>query len=147
MVAAAVLALALPAAAALESLRIVIPDAPGSPLDSAGRELGEALVASGAVKNLQYENMAGADGTIALTQFAERSKGDPNAILLGSSEIAQGIARNASTVTFEDVTPVATISSGPDGNWRRVFAAPGITKARRDELAVAIEKAMRRQVR
>jgi len=142
-VAAAALAIALPVTAALDSLRIVIPDAAGSSLDATGRELGAALVASGAVKNLRYENLAGADGTVALARFVADSKGDPRVLLLGDHAMAQGIVRHRAANTFANVTPVARLSRDSGSDWRGVFAAPAITKAQRDELAGAVQQATR----
>ena len=61
--AVAALACALPALA-VDSVKMLIPANPGGGWDTTGRELGKALTASGAVKNIQYDNKGGA-GAIA----------------------------------------------------------------------------------
>lgn len=132
-----------PVCRAVENLRIIIPDASGSPLDTAGRELGHALATSGGAINVRYENLPGAGGVIGLARFADSAKGDPAALLLGDSAMAASIVRNRSGVTFTNVTAIArlTFEPPPGREWRGVFAAPGITSAQRDELMRAVEKA------
>jgi putative tricarboxylic transport membrane protein len=108
--AAAALALAIPALA-VDSVKILIPANPGGGWDSTGRELGKALLASGAVKNVQYDNKGGAAGTIGLAQFVNASKGDPNALIMGGMVMVGGIIQNKSAVNLSQVTPIARLTS------------------------------------
>lgn len=108
--AAAALAFALPASA-VDSVKILIPANPGGGWDTTGRELGKALTASGAVKNVQYDNKGGAAGTIGLAQFVNAAKGDPGAMMMGGMVMVGGIIQNKSAVNLSQVTPVARLTS------------------------------------
>src|SRR5687768_8309094 len=108
--AAAALAMGLPVLA-VDSVKMMIPANPGGGWDSTGRELGKAMTASGAVKNVQYDNKGGAAGTIGLAQFVNSSKGDANALLMGGMVMVGGIIQNKSAVNLSQVTPVARLTS------------------------------------
>ena len=98
-------------AVAVDNLKMMIPANPGGGWDTTGRELGKALLASGAVKNIQYDNKGGAAGAIGLAQFVSASKGDPNALLMGGMVMVGGTIQNKSAVTLEQVTPIARLTS------------------------------------
>jgi putative tricarboxylic transport membrane protein len=108
--AAAALALSIPALA-VDSVKMLIPANPGGGWDATGRELGKAMTASGAVKNIQYDNKGGAAGTIGLAQFVNSAKGDPNALMMGGMVMVGGIIQNKSAVNLSQVTPVARLTS------------------------------------
>jgi putative tricarboxylic transport membrane protein len=109
-VAAAALALGAPAFA-IDSIKMLIPANPGGGWDSTGRELGKAMTASGAAKNVQYDNKGGAAGAIGIAQFVNSSKGDPNALMMGGMVMVGGLIQNKSAVTIDQVTPVARLTS------------------------------------
>ncbi len=98
-------------AVALDSVRMMIPANPGGGWDTTGRELGKAMIASGAVKNIQYDNKGGAAGAIGLAQFVSASKGDPNALMMGGMVMVGGLIQNKSAVTIDQVTPIARLTS------------------------------------
>jgi putative tricarboxylic transport membrane protein len=98
-------------AAALDSVKMMIPANPGGGWDTTGRELGKAMLASGAVKNVQYDNKGGAAGAIGLAQFVSASKGDPNALMMGGMVMVGGTIQNKSAVTMDQVTPIARLTS------------------------------------
>jgi tripartite-type tricarboxylate transporter receptor subunit TctC len=121
---------------------------PGSGCDLVGRELGKALVATGAAKNVQYQNQAGAGGAIGLAQFVNSSKGDPAALMVGGSALIAATIRNRSAVSLANTTPLARLAAPTKtaanvdlDSWCGVFAAPAITTAQRDELVKAAETA------
>ncbi len=99
------------AAGAVDSIKMMIPANPGGGWDTTGRELGKALIASGAVKNVQYDNKGGAAGAIGLAQFVSASKGDPNALMMGGMVMVGGTIQNKSAVTMDQVTPIARLTS------------------------------------
>jgi len=107
---AAALVLSLPALS-VDSVKMMIPANPGGGWDTTGRELGKALTASGAVKNIQYDNKGGAAGTIGLAQFVNSAKGDPNAMMMGGMVMVGGIIQNKSAVNLSQVTPLARLTS------------------------------------
>ncbi len=98
-------------AVALDSVRMMIPANPGGGWDTTGRELGKAMIAAGAVKNIQYDNKGGAAGAIGLAQFVSASKGDPNALMMGGMVMVGGLIQNKSAVTIDQVTPIARLTS------------------------------------
>jgi putative tricarboxylic transport membrane protein len=108
--AAAALVLSAPALA-VDSIKMMIPANPGGGWDTTGRELAKAMQASGAVKNVQFDNKGGAAGTIGLAQFVNSSKGDPNALMMGGMVMVGGIIQNKSAVNLSQVTPVARLTS------------------------------------
>jgi putative tricarboxylic transport membrane protein len=108
--AAAALACALPALA-VDSVKMLIPANPGGGWDTTGRELGKAMTASGAVKNIQYDNKGGAAGAIGIAQFVNSAKGDPNALMMGGMVMIGGLIQAKSPVTIDQVTPVARLTS------------------------------------
>jgi len=97
-------------ASALDSVKFMIPANPGGGWDSTGRNLGQAMVKAGAVKNVQYDNKGGAGGTIGLAQFVNTSKGDGNAIMVGGMVMVGGIILNKSAVNLGMVTPLARLT-------------------------------------
>jgi putative tricarboxylic transport membrane protein len=99
------------AAFAVDSVKMLIPANPGGGWDTTGRELGKAMTASGAVKNIQYDNKGGAAGAIGIAQFVNSAKGDPNALMMGGMVMVGGLIQNKSPVTLEQVTPVARLTS------------------------------------
>ena len=98
-------------ALALDSVKMMIPANPGGGWDTTGRELGRAMTASGAAKNVQFDNKGGAAGTIGLAQFVNSSKGDPHALMMGGMVMVGGIIQNKSAVNLSQVTPVARLTS------------------------------------
>jgi len=98
-------------AVAFDSVRMMIPANPGGGWDTTGRELGKAMIAAGAVKNIQYDNKGGAAGAIGLAQFVSASKGDPNALMMGGMVMVGGLIQNKSAVTIDQVTPIARLTS------------------------------------
>src|SRR5688572_10974008 len=108
--AAILLAASLPAAA-VDSVKMLIPANPGGGWDTTGRELGKAMQSSGAVKNVQYDNKGGAAGTIGLAQFVNSAKGDATAMIMGGMVMVGGIIQNKSAVNLSQVTPVARLTS------------------------------------
>ena len=77
--------LPLAARAAAANLKMMIPANPGGGWDTTGRELGKAMLASGAVKNMQYDNKGGAAGAIG--DWRSRGLAIGRQSFLGPSEL------------------------------------------------------------
>lgn len=107
-VAAAALIAAAPAFA-LDAVKIMIGANPGGGYDKTGRSIGKALQDSGQVKSVSYDNKAGANGTIALNQFASAAKGDPNQMIVVGAFMVGNIVQNNLAVNLSNVTPVARL--------------------------------------
>lgn len=109
--AAAALALAASgSAAAIDSLKILVPAAPGGGWDQTARALQAALQSGDIVKKVTVDNKGGAGGTIGLAQFVSSSKGDPNALMMGSMVMVGAILTNKSPVNLSQVTPIARLT-------------------------------------
>lgn len=97
-------------ALALDSVKVMIPAAPGGGWDQTGRNFAQAMQNAGIVKTTQFDNKGGAGGTIGLAQFINSSKGDPNALMVGGMVMVGGIILNKSPVNLSMVTPLARLT-------------------------------------
>ena len=101
----------VPNAYAAVSLKMMIPANPGGGWDGTGRAIGKALLESGEVSNVSYDNKGGAAGAIGLAQFFNASKGDPNALMTMGAVMLGGIITANPPVTLSQVTPIARLTS------------------------------------
>ena len=103
---------ALPLAAqAAGTVKMMIPANPAGGWDLTGRTLGKAIADSGGADTVQYENKGGAAGVIGLAQFANASKGDPNALLVMGAVMLGGIITGKPPVQLQTCTPIARLTS------------------------------------
>ena len=110
-------------ALALDSLKILVPAAPGGGWDQTGRALQAALQSEGTVKKITVDNKGGAGGTIGLAQFVSSSKGDGNTVMMGGMVMVGAIISNKSPVNLSQVTPLARLT----GEYE-VVVVPGNSK-------------------
>ena len=104
-----VVAAASTAVFAQENYKVMIGANPGGGYDQTGRGIGKALQEAGLAGSVTYENKGGAGGTIGLAQFANSSKGDPNAMIVVGAIMVGAIVQNKPPITLSDVTPVARL--------------------------------------
>jgi putative tricarboxylic transport membrane protein len=97
-------------AAALDSVKILVPAAPGGGWDQTGRALQIAMQKHAIVKKVTVDNRGGAGGTIGLAQFVNTNKGDPSALMVGGMVMVGAIHQNKSPVTLNQVTPIARLT-------------------------------------
>lgn len=102
--------LAVPALAQ-PSLKVMIPANPGGGWDQTGRSLAAAMQSAKLVSAVQFDNKGGAAGIIGLAQFANGSKGDPHALMVGGMVMVGGIILGKSAVNLSQVTPIARLTS------------------------------------
>jgi len=100
--------LALPALA-LDTVKFMAPGSVGGGYDQTARILGKALVEAEAAKSVTFENKGGAGGTLGLAQFANSTKGDPNALLVVGAIMVTAVEQNKPQITLKDVTPIARL--------------------------------------
>lgn len=93
------------------SLRIVVPAPRGGGWDQTGRALGAALLASGAVERVEYENIGGKGGTLGLAQFTERHGSNPDALLIGGMVMVGAVALHRPAVNLSHVQSLARLTS------------------------------------
>lgn len=103
---------ALPLTAhAASNIKMMIPANPGGGWDSTGRALGMAMTEAKVADTIQYENKGGAAGAIGLAQFANATKGDPNALLIMGAVMLGGQITSKPAVGLDKVTPIARLTS------------------------------------
>jgi putative tricarboxylic transport membrane protein len=123
-------------AAAIDSLKILVPAAPGGGWDQTGRALQAAMQSDNIVSKITVDNKGGAGGTIGLAQFVSSSKGDPNTIMMGGMVMVGAIITNKSPVNLSQVTPIARLT----GEYQ-VVVVPGTSKVQSLKELVAQFKA------
>ena len=92
-------------------LRIVIPANPGGGWDQTGRALGAALIGSGMVDKVIYENIGGKGGTIGLAEYTKRYGNDPNSLLIGGMVMVGALALNKKSAELHQVQALARLTS------------------------------------
>jgi len=98
-------------ARAAANIKMMIPANPGGGWDTTGRALGMALQDAGVASSVSYDNKGGAAGAIGLAQFANGSKGDPNALMVMGAVMLGGIITGKPPVSLSQVTPIARLTS------------------------------------
>jgi putative tricarboxylic transport membrane protein len=94
-------------ALALDNLTIIAPAGPGGGWDQTARAMADVLQASAQAKAVTVENVPGAGGTVGLAQFADKNKGDGNALLVNGLVMVGAVLTNQSPVSLVDTTPIA----------------------------------------
>jgi putative tricarboxylic transport membrane protein len=107
---AALSLLATGPALALDSLKILVPAAPGGGWDQTGRALQAAMQKHDIVKKVTVDNKGGAGGSIGLAQFVNTNKGDPNAAMMAGMVMVGALISNKSPVNLNQVTPIARLT-------------------------------------
>ncbi len=91
------------------AVQLIAPAAPGGGWDSTARALQAAIETENlAPEGAEVINIAGAGGTIGLSQFVTRT--DPNNLMVAGATLVGAIATNDSTVTLDEVVPIARLT-------------------------------------
>lgn len=106
---AACASLPLPASAAADTMKMMIPANPGGGWDTTGRALGKALQEAGISNSVVYENKGGAGGALGLAQFINSSKGDPNALVIMGAVMVGGLISAKQPAQLQKATPLARL--------------------------------------
>jgi putative tricarboxylic transport membrane protein len=94
----------------IETLRILVPAAPGGGWDQTGRALQQALQTGKLVNRVTVDNRTGAGGTIGLAQFVSSHRRDPRALMVTGMVMVGAILLNRSPMDLSRVTPVARLT-------------------------------------
>ncbi len=97
-------------AMAFDNLTVIAPAKPGGGWDQTARSMQEVLQSAGIAKAVTVENVAGAGGTVGLAQFADKNKGDGNALLVNGLVMVGAVLTNKSPVSLADTTPIARLT-------------------------------------
>jgi putative tricarboxylic transport membrane protein len=100
-------------AAAPENLRIVVPNAPGSGYDITARAVATALDSAGVARGVEVFNLPGAGGMVGLRRLVYERGNGALLLLMGLGLVGAQHASSTS-VTLDDVTPVARLMEEPE---------------------------------
>ncbi len=95
---------------AFDNLTIIAPAKPGGGWDQTARSMAEVLQGASLAKAVTVENVAGAGGIVGLAQFADKNKGDGNALLVNGLVMVGAVLTNKSPVSLTDTTPIARLT-------------------------------------
>jgi putative tricarboxylic transport membrane protein len=95
----------------LGTLTIVAPAAPGGGWDQLAREMQRHIEQQQLADSVVVENVPGAAGTIGLAQFANRRRGDREALLVTGLVMLGAILWNQSPVSIGQTTPIARLTA------------------------------------
>jgi putative tricarboxylic transport membrane protein len=98
------------ALADMDNLTLIAPAKPGGGWDQTARAIQEVMQSGGMAKAVTVENVPGAGGTVGLAQFADKNKGDGNALLVNGLVMVGAVLTNASPVSLKDTTPIARLT-------------------------------------
>ena len=94
-----------------QKLRIVIPANAGGGWDQTGRALGSALMATGSVDSIEYENKGGKGGTLGLAYYAEKYATDPHTLIMGGTVMVGAVALQKPAIDMGVLAPLARLTS------------------------------------
>ena len=94
---------------ATERIHFLIPNDAGGGQDTTARGAGEALLRSGLVDKVSYQNMPGGDGSKAISHLIETAERQTNTLMVTSSPIVLRSLKNIFPQSYKDLTPIATI--------------------------------------
>jgi len=94
---------------ALERLHILIPGGAGGGWDTTARGVGEALMRSGLVPRVSYENMSGGDGSKAVAYLIETAERQTDTLMVSSTPIVLRSLKKIFPQSYKDLTPIAAV--------------------------------------
>ncbi|MBD3647792.1 MAG: tripartite tricarboxylate transporter substrate binding protein [Pseudomonadales bacterium] len=95
--------------ATLERVHFLIPAGPGGGWDGTARGIGEALVKSGLVTDVSYENLSGGGGGRAIAKLIETADRQQHTLLVNSTPMVVRSLQKIFPHSFRDLVPVASV--------------------------------------
>ncbi len=114
-------------------LRMIVPFAPGGPLDILGRPIAERLSAL-LGQTVIFENKPGANGIVA-TQMVAQARPDGYLLLLTTGSFAGNIAFNSQQLTFDPLKDIAPLTLVADGTGMTLVGSTKLPAQNMAELA------------
>ncbi len=96
--------------AALNTLQIFVPAAPGGGWDQTARSIEAAMRKDKLISSFRFEHRGGAGGTVGLPVFISTKKGQGDAIMIGGLVMIGSIVANNSPFNLSSVTPLARLT-------------------------------------
>lgn len=117
----------------LDKIHFLIPAGPGGGWDGTARGIGEALLKSGLVKNISYENLSGGGGGRAIAKLIETAHRQEETLMVNSTPIVVRSLQKIFPQSFRDLTPIASViadygcfvvrKDSPYRNWKQIITA------------------------
>ncbi len=93
----------------LDSVHFLIPAGPGGGWDGTARGVGEAMVKSGLVPDVSFENLSGGGGGKAIAKFIETAPRQQNTLLISSTPMVVRSLQKIFPQSFRDLEPIASV--------------------------------------
>lgn len=93
----------------LEKIHFLIPAGPGGGWDGTARGVGEALIKSGLIQDVSYENLSGGGGGRAIAKLIETADRQQNTLLVNSSPMVIRSLQKIFPQSFRDLEPIASV--------------------------------------
>ncbi|MBV1796895.1 tripartite tricarboxylate transporter substrate binding protein [Siccirubricoccus sp. G192] len=94
----------------LASLFLFIPANPGGGWDALGRAIEQVARPAGLVGRVQFENLAGAGGTVGLPRFVATRRGRADSLIVAGTAMVGASLINRSPLGPQDLPPVARLT-------------------------------------
>lgn len=93
----------------LEEVHFLIPAGPGGGWDGTARGVGEALVKSGLVTDVSFENLSGGGGGRAIAKLIETAQRQQNTLLINSTPIVVRSLQGIFPQSFRDMKVIGSV--------------------------------------
>jgi putative tricarboxylic transport membrane protein len=117
----------------LSRVHFLIPAGPGGGWDGTARGTGEALIKSGLVSNVSFENMSGGGGGRAIARLIETAPRQQNTLLISSTPIVVRSLQGIFPQSFRDLRVIGSViadytafvvaKDSPFHSWQEVVTA------------------------
>ena len=98
---------------AVETLRLLVPAAPGGGWDGTAQVIAQVLRETGAVAAVRFEYRPGAGGALALPRLVVGLRGRPDTLMVGGLTQVSSAIVNQSALTVLDAVPIARLEGEP----------------------------------
>ena len=115
----------------LDEIHFLIPAGPGGGWDGTARGMGEAMVKSGLVANVSFENLSGGGGGRAIAKLVETAARQQNTLMINSTPLVVRSLQKIFPQSFRDLVPIASIiadyscfvvsKDSPYSDWHQVI--------------------------
>ncbi len=92
-----------------DEVHFLIPAGPGGGWDGTARGMGEAMLKSGAVSKVSFENYSGGGGGRAIAKLIETAQRQTNTLLISSTPMVVRSLQKIFPQSFRDLKPIASV--------------------------------------